>query len=122
VTSLRKVDWDSFRVNFFALFPPGPLECHAGHLYLGVSRTSVQQCVVARAGAKISEHSRVDIGEIVRQVQGIMDSVSRAVEFVFLFTLAAAFWYCGGDRRDAGRAQVRRRRFCARSAHRIGNW
>ena len=26
VTSLRKVDWDSFRVNFFALFPPGPLE------------------------------------------------------------------------------------------------
>ena len=26
LTSLRKVDWDSFRVNFFALFPPGPLE------------------------------------------------------------------------------------------------
>ena len=26
VTSLRKVDWDSFRVNFFALFPPGPLD------------------------------------------------------------------------------------------------
>ena len=31
---------------------------------------------------------RFDIGEIVRQVQGIMDSVSRAIEFVFLFTLA----------------------------------
>jgi putative ABC transport system permease protein len=30
----------------------------------------------------------IDIGEIVRQVQGIMDHVSRAVEFVFLFTLA----------------------------------
>src|SRR5947208_7270762 len=26
VTSLRKVDWDSFRVNFFALFAPGVLE------------------------------------------------------------------------------------------------
>src|SRR4029450_1085874 len=30
----------------------------------------------------------IDIGEIVRQVQGIVDSVSRAIEFVFLFTLA----------------------------------
>ncbi len=30
----------------------------------------------------------IDIGEILRQVQGIVDSVSRAVEFVFLFTLA----------------------------------
>ena len=30
----------------------------------------------------------IDIGEIVRQVQGIMDHVSRAIEFVFLFTLA----------------------------------
>ena len=26
VTSLRKVDWDSFRVNFFAVTPPGVLE------------------------------------------------------------------------------------------------
>jgi putative ABC transport system permease protein len=26
VTSLRKVAWDSFRVNFFALFPPGVLD------------------------------------------------------------------------------------------------
>nr|MDQ6917260.1 ABC transporter permease [Pseudomonadota bacterium] len=26
VTSLRKVDWDSFRVNFFALFSPGALD------------------------------------------------------------------------------------------------
>jgi len=30
----------------------------------------------------------IDIGEMVLQVQGIMDHVSRAVEFVFLFTLA----------------------------------
>ena len=30
----------------------------------------------------------IDIGEILRQVQGIMERVSRAVEFVFLFTLA----------------------------------
>ena len=30
----------------------------------------------------------IDVGEILRQVQSIMDQVARAVEFVFLFTLA----------------------------------
>ena len=30
----------------------------------------------------------IDVGEIMRQVQSIMDQVARAVEFVFLFTLA----------------------------------
>src|SRR5258706_8102727 len=30
----------------------------------------------------------IDVGEIMRQVQSIIEQVSRAVEFVFLFTLA----------------------------------
>ena len=30
----------------------------------------------------------IDVGEIMRQVQAIIEQVSRAVEFVFLFTLA----------------------------------
>jgi hypothetical protein len=29
----------------------------------------------------------IDVGDVIRQVQSIMDQVSRAVEFVFLFTL-----------------------------------
>jgi putative ABC transport system permease protein len=88
VTSLRKVDWDSFRVNFFALFPPGPLD--------GMPATYIA-AFRAPAGDNgwlpplVQKHPNIlaiDIGEIVRQVQGIMEHVSRAVEFVFLFTLA----------------------------------
>src|SRR4029078_1634908 len=30
----------------------------------------------------------IDVAEILRQIQGIIDRVARAVEFVFLFTLA----------------------------------
>lgn len=88
VTSLRKVDWDSFRVNFFALFPPGPLDDMPA-TYIAAFRAPD-----GNAGwlpALVQKHPNIlaiDIGEIVRQVQGIMDSVSRAVEFVFLFTLA----------------------------------
>jgi putative ABC transport system permease protein len=30
----------------------------------------------------------IDVGDVIRQIQTIMDQVSRAIEFVFLFTLA----------------------------------
>jgi hypothetical protein len=36
----------------------------------------------------------IDVGEIMRQIQTIMDQVSRAVEFVFLFTLAGGCSCC----------------------------
>ncbi|MFO1325080.1 MAG: FtsX-like permease family protein [Burkholderiales bacterium] len=88
VTSLRKVDWDSFRVNFFAVFPPGPLD--------GMPATYIAAFRAPDGNngwlpALVQQHPNIlaiDIGEIVRQVQGIMDHVSRAIEFVFLFTLA----------------------------------
>ena len=89
MTSLRKVDWDSFRVNFFALFPPGPLDAHAGDLHRGVPCAARSNSAWLPALVQKNPNIlAIDIGEIVRQVQGIMDSVSRAVEFVFLFTLA----------------------------------
>jgi len=88
VTSLRKVDWDSFRVNFFALFPPGPLD-DMPTTYIGAFRTAE-----GNAGWLSSLIQRfpnilaIDVGEILRQVQSIMERVARAIEFVFLFTLA----------------------------------
>ena len=89
VTSLRKVDWDSFRVNFFALFPPGPLD-NMPATYIAAFRAPDGNNN-AWLPALVQKHPNIlaiDIGEIVRQVQGIMEHVSRAVEFVFLFTLA----------------------------------
>jgi len=89
ITSLRKVDWDSFRPNFFALFPPGVLE-PLPRTYLGAVRVPEN----ARAGGWLSalvQHYpnvlAIDVGEIIRQVQSIIEQVAKAVEFVFLFTL-----------------------------------
>ncbi len=88
VTSLRKVDWDSFRVNFFALFPPGPLE-RMPATYIAAFRTpDGSNGWLPTLVQKHPNILAIDIGEIVRQVQGIVEHVSRAIEFVFLFTLA----------------------------------
>ena len=91
ITSLRKVDWDSFRPNFFTLFPPGALDGMPTS-YLGAVRVPESAAGGAWLSAFVQQFPNVlavDVGEVIRQVQSIMDQVARAVEFVFLFTLAA---------------------------------
>jgi putative ABC transport system permease protein len=89
ITSLRKVEWDSFRPNFFTLFAPGVLESMPV-TYLGAVRAPEDPQAGAWLTALVQQYPNVlaiDVGEIIRQVQTIMDQVARAVEFVFLFTL-----------------------------------
>ena len=88
VTSLRKVDWDSFRVNFFALFAPGALD-RLPATYIAAFRApdgdvSWLSGLVKRYPNILS----IDVAAILAQVQSIIDRVAQAVEFVFLFTLA----------------------------------
>jgi putative ABC transport system permease protein len=88
VTNLRKVDWDSFRVNFFALFAPGALD-DLPATYLAAFRapegdTSWVSGLVQRYPNILA----IDVAAILAQIQNIIDRVARAVEFVFLFTLA----------------------------------
>ena len=90
ITSLRKVDWDSFRPNFFTLFAPGVLESMP-QTYLGAVRVPEGPQSGAWLSALVQQYPNVlaiDVGEIMRQVQAIIEQVARAVEFVFLFTLA----------------------------------
>jgi putative ABC transport system permease protein len=89
VTSLRKVDWDSFRVNFFALFAPGALDALPA-TYIAAFRapegnTSWLSGLVKRYPNILA----IDVAEILGEIESILDRVARAVQFVFLFTLAA---------------------------------
>src|SRR5206468_12373946 len=78
----------SFRVNFFALFPPGPLENMPATYIAAFRAPETDTTWLPSLVQKNPNILAIDVGELVRQVQGIMDHVSRAVEFVFLFTLA----------------------------------
>jgi putative ABC transport system permease protein len=89
ITSLRKVDWDSFRPNFFTLFPPGALDGMPTS-WIGAVRLPEGAKAGAWVSALLQQYPNVlaiDVGDTIRQIQSIMDQVSRAVEFVFLFTL-----------------------------------
>ena len=89
ITSLRKVEWDSFRPNFFTLFAPGVLESMP-QTFLGAVRAPEGPGSGAWLSALVQQYPNVlaiDVGEVIRQIQSIIDQVARAVEFVFLFTL-----------------------------------
>ncbi len=86
ITSLRKVEWDSFRPNFFALFAPGVLE-QAPKTYLGAVHAPDGGGWLSALVQQYPNLLVIDVGEILRQIQTIIEQVARAVEFVFLFTL-----------------------------------
>ena len=87
VTSLRKVDWDSFRVNFFALFAPGALDEMPRTYIAAVRADAGNQAWLSKLVREFPNVLVIDVGELLHQLQAIVEQVARAVEFVFLFTL-----------------------------------
>ncbi len=88
ITSLRKVDWSSMRVNFFVMFPkaemPGlPLS------HISAFRAPDTPGFDNALSREFPNITNVDISASIGQVQRVLDQVVRAVEFLFAFTLAA---------------------------------
>jgi putative ABC transport system permease protein len=89
ITSLRKLEWGSMRVNFFVIINPAAMK--------DMPQTWITAFHLPPDKLKFgNELTRdfpnltvVDTGSILRQVQGVLDQVVVAVEFLFLFTLAS---------------------------------
>ncbi len=89
VASIRKIRWDSFRPNFFLVFPPGLLDGAAGTYMTSVYLTPEQRPALADLVRAFPTISVFDVDAILKQIRGIIDRASLAVQYVFLFTLAA---------------------------------
>ena len=89
VTSLRKVEWDSFKANFFVIANPGVLESYPASWITSFHLPADREEVVNRLVERFPNVSVIDLTAIMAQVRRISDQVSRAVEFVFLFAIAA---------------------------------
>lgn len=89
VTSLRKVEWDTMRANFFAVAPPGVLEGFSAnyissfHLPLGAD-APMNQLIRTYPNLTV-----IDVAALMQQVRGIMQKMSSAIEYVFIFSLIA---------------------------------
>ena len=89
ISSLRKVDWGSMHVNFFVLFP-GKLPDDVPNTFIAAFRAPSAAVEFDRALLQqFPNLTNVDVSASIAQIQGVLDQVIGAVEFLFVFTLAA---------------------------------
>ena len=89
ITSLREVRWDSFQPNFFMVFSPGVLDDVTGTLITSVHVQPAQRPALVDLVRQFPEVTIIDIDALLSQVRDVMDKAALAVQYVFLFTLAA---------------------------------
>ena len=88
VTSVRKVDWGSMRVNFFVMFPQAQMP-ELPATYITAFRSPRQRGFDNLLSRDFPNITNIDVSASIAQVQQVLDQVVRAVEFLFGFTLAA---------------------------------
>lgn len=89
VVNLRKVRWDSFRVNFFVVAPPGLLEHYPASYITAFYVPETQQAAVNEVLRQFPNFTLIDVSAIMNKVRDIIARVTQAVEYVFGFTLLA---------------------------------
>ena len=89
VTSLRRLRWDSMKVNFFVIAPPGVMQGFPASYISAFRLPPGSERVMNELAARYPNLTVVDVGAAVRQAQGVIDQVIVAVQFVFLFALGA---------------------------------
>lgn len=87
VSSLRKVDWESLRPNFYFIFPPGALD-NQPQSWLTSFHLDGKNGVLTQLNREFPTVSLLDIGAILRQVGQVLEQVSRALEVMVVLVTA----------------------------------
>jgi putative ABC transport system permease protein len=89
ISNLRSVDWDTFNINFFTVVPPGILEDMPANWVTSVYLDNMQRQQLGALVRQFPNITLIDVDTIMQRVRSIMDRVSLAVEFIFMFTILA---------------------------------
>jgi len=89
ITSLRKLEWGSMRVNFFVIMNPPALQDMPQSWITAFYLPKGQDRFVSDLTRDFPNLTVIDVGSIIAQLQAVLEQVVTAVEFLFLFTLAS---------------------------------
>ncbi|RFP25928.1 ABC transporter permease [Duganella sp. BJB488] len=89
ITSLRKLEWGSMRVNFFVIINPAAMTEVSQSWITAFHLPQGQGALMNALTRDYPNLTIVDVGGLLRQVQAVLDQVVTAVEFLFVFTLAS---------------------------------
>ncbi len=88
ITSVRRVDWTSMRANFFVMYPLSRMP-EVPMTYIAAYRAPKVKGFDNDLLQRFPNVTNVDMASSLNQVQRVLGQVIQAVEFLFLFTLAA---------------------------------
>ncbi|MGD9871956.1 MAG: ABC transporter permease [Thauera sp.] len=89
ITSVRKLDWDSMRVNFFFIASEGVLENYPASLITSFHLSPGNHDFTTRLVAQFPNLTVIDIAAVIAQVQAMTDKLIVIVQFVFGFAVLA---------------------------------
>lgn len=89
VVGLRRLDWNSMRVNFFVLTPPGVLEDQPASYITSFHLPSQQLALGRDLVARFPNLTLIDLGVLIGQFRDVIGQVASAVELIFSLTLGA---------------------------------
>ena len=91
VTSIRKVDWSRFNLNFFMVFPPGVLEDAPGFNVVTTRTPSAQASgdLQRELAEKFANVTAIDLTQILKEVRDILGDISTVITVLAGFTVLA---------------------------------
>ena len=89
ITSLRSVDWQSFRPNFFVIASPGALDGYPASYVTAMRVPLAKPRFTAELVERFPNLSVIDVDAVLQQVRTTADQVAMVVQVVFWFSLAA---------------------------------
>lgn len=89
ITSLRKLDWDSMRVNFFVMSPPAVLKDYPASYITSFHLPADKAGAIPELVRAFPNITVIDVVALVRQLHATIDQVARAVQLVFGFAVLA---------------------------------
>ena len=87
VINVRRVEWDSFNVNFFVVSNPEALADYPGTFISSFFMSASEREKLVELVRQFPSITVFDVDAILYQVRTIMRQVVRTVEFVFIFTI-----------------------------------
>ena len=119
----RELKWDSMQVNFFMIGSPAVLASQPQNLITAFHVPAGKEGVVRRLSAAMPNLTIIDTGVIGAQIQSMIGQVVSAVQFLFLFTVAAGcvvLYAAMGSLRDERVAEVALMRALGASRRQLG--
>lgn len=90
ITSLRKLDWGSMRVNFFVIMPPAQLGNMPQSWITSYYQKPNQESLDFQLSQAYPNITLVDVSASLQQIQDVLNKLSAALGLLFIFSIIAA--------------------------------